>query len=102
MTSNIYKGWAAYVLLLLADILVDASIRLSGDDFYAGGVNEEIWFFVHILAFSILLYFLLLELKLRKGIVTRIIFISLNLLLALAIYAVAVYGYVLGTGIDSL
>lgn len=104
MNSNIYKGWVYYILLLLGDILIDASIRLSnGGNFRSSiGLPEEVWFLVHFLAIGTLFYYLLCEIRQSgKGYFFKVGFIVAGVVFAAAIYIAAIYGYVLGTGIDS-
>jgi len=61
----------AYLAVLSHDLIVDYVSRITGDDFYTSGIPESIWFFVQVIAFGMLLYFLVKGLKDKRPIMLK-------------------------------
>jgi len=98
---NEYKpklAWAQFIGSVLSSLIFDYILRLNATDFYAGGLNENIWFGFHIMGFIGLIFFMG---KIHANLV-YVRKLLKHLIPASFFYLVSIYGYVLGLGIDSL
>jgi len=86
---------------LLALIGLDYLIRYSSDNFYQLGLNETIWFLSHILIAALVLFLFLKRAK-HINLKSKMLFTAVLSFVGFIIYIVLVFGYVVGSGIDSL
>jgi hypothetical protein len=48
--KNLVFAWASFLGLLLCELFVDYFFRVSSDDFYSSGINEQVRFLIQIIA----------------------------------------------------
>ena len=98
-SSTIY-AWGIFVGILLAELAIDYSLRITSNDFYhhSNGVPREIWFFPQIVAAIFGMYFIICGAKYLKNIKYKIIHVVVNLIIGAIVYTLIVFPYVVGSG----
>ena len=91
-------AWTLFTVSVLLSLIFDCTSRLFAADFYAGGLNEDVWFGLHITGFLGLILFMG-KAHANFEYIKRL---TKHLMPAVLFYLVSIYGYVLVLAIDSL
>ncbi len=98
--KNYYKpkiAWLLFIILIMSSLISDYILRLKFSDFYPNGLNETIWFGIHIIAF-INLILLITKPQLNFFYIKKLL---IHLIPAICVYFLFIYSYILGLRIDS-
>lgn len=94
-------GWLVFTSVILCEILIDFLLRRSSDEFRYGGMPEPLWFGIQLIAALVAVFFLIKGVRYLKRTSHIILSVSVNAILGIVFYTLAIYGYILGFGIDS-
>lgn len=106
MNFNIFKknyqkpktAWFLFIILIMSSLISDYILRLKSIDFYSNGLNENIWFGIHIIAFINLILFITKP-QLNFVYIKKLL---IHLISSILFYFLFVYGYIFSLRIDSL
>jgi len=90
--SLIY-AWCIYIFIILIIFSIDYYIRISGNDFYYDGLNEDLWLASIVLVILAAGCFIIYSLKFISKKLHKIIYLITNIILGFIFYATSVYLY---------
>jgi hypothetical protein len=92
-----FLAWLVFIVIISFSIAFDFYLRKTSSNFYESGLDENIWFLLHALAF-ICFSLLIGNIKNFKAYIIKWI---ANIIPAFILYITSIYTYILGFGIDS-
>lgn len=104
MPSAIYsiKAIIIFLSLMLCEIALDYLLRINSADFSYGGINELIWFGLHMVFAVVAAYFLFKGAELISNYLYKFLYFSVNIAFIFSLYVLILLFYITGAGIDSL
>ena len=100
--SSLICAWSLFIGIILIIFSVDYYIRISGEDFYYSGLNENYWAIALVVAIFAGGYFIIYSMKHIDTKIYKALHLIINITLGAAFYIISAYLYIVGLGIDSV
>lgn len=100
--SYAVKAWLVFLIGLAAELRADFILRLRDGDVTTGGIPDILGLAIHVGLGTVAVLLAWRGTRCLPAVWQRLAVVSLQVMVGLAVYAVTLLWYVVGTGIDSL